>query len=163
PTFTLEESAGELTSRGHLLAIVDRERKEIDALAGRSRNHRTEHNRLTVTHQGRSRRLPGKLADLDGQHVSADFPLNLEYHLRLPLLSLATDSPPSPPSPITQEPSRLVSKPTRRKWPTRHNLECEIHAPTLPNSPTPGRLFAADTHLAGFHHSRPPPAGLRQP
>ena len=71
--FALEEAAGDPARRVGVLAVVDRQRQEVDALARVRRGaggH--EHHRVARAHDDGAVRLLGQPAGLDRQRLSPD-------------------------------------------------------------------------------------------
>ena len=67
PPFTAEEAAGDLAGGVHALLDVDREREEVDALAGLRAHAGREDRGLSVRHDGGAVRLERELARLERQ------------------------------------------------------------------------------------------------
>ncbi len=73
-----EESAGELAGGGVFLAVIDRQREEVDSLARRAGHDGAEDDGFAVADERRAGGLPGDLARFDGEDVGAD--LALDFH-----------------------------------------------------------------------------------
>ena len=71
--FALEEAAGDASRGVRVLAVVDRQRQEVDALARARRTARSdEHHRVAETDDDGTVGLFGQLAGLEGKGLGAD-------------------------------------------------------------------------------------------
>ena len=86
--FALEEAARDASGREGLFLVVDRKRKEIDALPGLLLRHRgTEHGGFAIGHEHGAVRLAGDPACLDDQRTAAPgqfLPVNRKHSFILP-------------------------------------------------------------------------------
>ena len=81
----LEEATRDPSGGVGVLAVVDGERKEVDALAGaRRRARRDDDHRVAVAHRDGAVRLLGQLARIDGERPSADLYLG-RVHVSAPV------------------------------------------------------------------------------
>ena len=78
--FALEEAARDAARRVGVFTVVDRERKEVDALAGARRvAGRDDHHRVAHADDGGAVGLLGQPTRLDGEGVRADLNLALDH------------------------------------------------------------------------------------
>ena len=77
--FTLEEAAGNLARRVRLLAIIDRQWKEINTGPRRARDHAHKNRRLAILQPHGTGRLPRNPAGLHRHHPACNFSFN--FHM----------------------------------------------------------------------------------
>ena len=70
PTFALDETAGDLAGRVHLFFVINREREEVDRLAGfLLTDHGSQHHRVAVANHDRAVRLFGQQSRFKGKRT----------------------------------------------------------------------------------------------
>ena len=78
PSFALEEAARDHAGGRRLLAVVDRQRKEIDVVAGLLALRRRQHHRVAVAHDDGAVGLARHAAGLERQLAAADLTLDAD-------------------------------------------------------------------------------------
>ena len=76
PTFALDEAAGEFARGVDLLAIIDRQREEIEPFTAGAGNDGDQGHRVADSDDHGAAGLLGKMAGLDAQKLAADGPLD---------------------------------------------------------------------------------------
>ena len=76
----LEEATGKLARRRRTLAVIAREREEIDPHTRGAGRGRHDHRSFPITHEDGPGRLLRQLSRLDGEGVIPDFPFDNRFH-----------------------------------------------------------------------------------